>query len=523
MTDTAVADRIYRYGPSIGRLVVVLLAVTVVRYVGLATSQIEMVFDEAQYWSWSLEPAWGYFSKPPLIAWLIGLQNLTCGTSEFCARSFVPAIHMATALVVYVVGRRLLSPVVGFWSAILFAFLPGVSFSARLITTDVPLLLCWAVALYALWALRERRSLTMAIMLGVAIGLGLLAKYAMVYFLVCAVVYVAIGGDAWRRLWWPGIVLAGVVAIVILMPNILWNVNNGLITFLHTADNVNWGGRLIRPMEALEFLGGQFLVFGPIPMALLLAIAVRPALLASIDGPVARYLYAFSVPVVALILFQALMSRAHANWAAPAYVAGSILVTAFILARGWRWLIYATLAIHLAAQAALLLADSRAATLRAPFGIDLYSRALGFEPLVERIGAEFETGRYGTLLTDWRWATATSLYYLRDDPPTIVTWPHPVRPYDHYQLTRPLTEANEGPFLLVTRCNRSARLDAGFEQWRLVDTVVTSGGPRRNWVLFLIEADGPRLDAFPPPHCSNHNGDTSRIVDEATLPPRKID
>ena len=129
MTETAAADRIHRHGPSFGLLVILLLVLTALRYWGLMVSQVELMFDEAQYWSWSLDPAWGYFSKPPLIAWLIGGENLVCGTSEFCARSFIPAIHFGTALVIYALARRAVSPVVGFWSALVFATLSGIAVS----------------------------------------------------------------------------------------------------------------------------------------------------------------------------------------------------------------------------------------------------------------------------------------------------------------------------------------------------------------------------------------------------------
>ena len=40
-----------------------LAALLVLRLVALALNGTDL-FDEAQYWSWSLEPAFGYYSKP---------------------------------------------------------------------------------------------------------------------------------------------------------------------------------------------------------------------------------------------------------------------------------------------------------------------------------------------------------------------------------------------------------------------------------------------------------------------------
>ena len=53
-----------------------------VRLVALKFNATDLFFDEAQYWSWSLEPAFGYYSKPPLIAWVIGAATAVCGRAN---------------------------------------------------------------------------------------------------------------------------------------------------------------------------------------------------------------------------------------------------------------------------------------------------------------------------------------------------------------------------------------------------------------------------------------------------------
>lgn len=511
--------------PSLGLLLAALAALTVFRLWGLAISEVELTFDEAQYWSWSLEPAWGYFSKPPLIAWLIGFENAICGTGEVCIRSAAPILHFATSLLVYSLGRRIFSPEAGFWSAVMFALLPGIAFSSRLITTDVPLLFCWSIGLFCVWELRARRSVWFAVLLGVAIGIGLLAKYAMIYFVLCLAIFLIIDRRSRRKIWKGGLVIAGGVALLLLAPNVLWNVQNGLITLLHTAENASWGGQIIRPAKAAEFLGAQFGVFGPIAMAILLAVAFRPRAATADDTfPTSvRFLYAFSVPVIGIILFQALMSRAHANWAAPAYVAGTLLVTQTLLAQSWRRVLIAIIGLNIIVQGALVFMDSRATRLTFPFGIDLYHRALGFEELARRTQTHFDARPDMTILTDWRRVTATLLYNLRDSPAPIVTWPHTGRPHDHYQLTRPLIDDQTGPFLLITRCNIQERLDHAFERWDLREVVTTKGGPRYNWTFLLIMVDGPRLDSMPDQRCSSWpSNNRSPIVDPQTLPPTRV-
>ena len=130
-------------------LFAVLSGLAFFRVTALAFNGTDLFTDEAQYWAWSREPAFGYYSKPPLIAWIIAATTPVCGDSEFCVRLPSVFIHLATSLVVYVIGLRLFSERVGFWSAVTFATLPGISVSSGIISTDVPLLFAWAVALLA--------------------------------------------------------------------------------------------------------------------------------------------------------------------------------------------------------------------------------------------------------------------------------------------------------------------------------------------------------------------------------------
>src|SRR3954464_1613487 len=123
-------------------------ALTVLRIVVLIATPLQLYPDEAQYWWWAQTPDWGYFSKPPLIAWIIWL---TTGLSdaEWAIRLASPLLHAATAVMVFAIRRTAYDARVGFWSVLAYATLPGISYSSALISTDVPLLLCWSVALYS--------------------------------------------------------------------------------------------------------------------------------------------------------------------------------------------------------------------------------------------------------------------------------------------------------------------------------------------------------------------------------------
>ena len=331
------------------KLLAVLTALLLFRLVVLYLNRTDLFFDEAQYWSWSLEPAFGYYSKPPMIAWLIGLVTSGCGISEFCVRLPSPFIHVGTALGVFAVGWKLYNAEVGFWSGVVFATLPGVSLSSGLISTDVPLLFFWVWALLGFaFLIEEKRPWWPVLLIGVSLGLGLNAKYAMAYFVLCALMYFAVAPSKRHMLrdlrWW----LAVAIGIVFIVPNLAWNYENGFATFAHTAQNARWTGSFFNPIKALEFFGSQFGVFGPILFAGLLIIG-RRASKGEISNSADKVLLAFALPVIIIVTVQAFISRAHANWAAVSYVAATILVTATMIRElSWSWL-RLSLAIHVAA------------------------------------------------------------------------------------------------------------------------------------------------------------------------------
>ena len=112
-------------------------------------------------------------------------------------------------------------------------------------------------------------------------------------------------------------------------------------------------------------------MFGPLLFAgLILLLATWRGL----AEPRARLLAAFTLPTLAMMLGVSLLSRAHANWAAPTYVAATVLVVAWALQRGWRKLIAVSIALHLAAVG--LLFTGREAL--AAFGLDVPAQ---YDPL----------------------------------------------------------------------------------------------------------------------------------------------
>ena len=78
---------------------IILVIITLIRIYSLFISPIELSVDEAQYWHWSQNLDYGYFTKPPLIAWAIALSTNIFGNEEWAVRLFSPIIHFFISII----------------------------------------------------------------------------------------------------------------------------------------------------------------------------------------------------------------------------------------------------------------------------------------------------------------------------------------------------------------------------------------------------------------------------------------
>lgn len=459
-------------------LVAIIAVVSVYRIGSRELVDLGLHYDEAQYWVWSLDPAWGYFSKPPLVAWSIGLARALCGDGEACIRApSIVALGVAT-LVVFALGRRLFDVRTGLIAALVFLLAPLTSFLSWIITTDSVLILFWALATAAFARAVDTDRGSWWVATGVAAGLGLLSKYTMGIFALSAAGFVLTAPAQRRLLARPGPYAGALVAALLFAPNVYWNLTHQLATFGHTA-HIAAADDGPSVLNGLRFVAEQFGVFGPLSAIAFIAAAVRPAPPPPASGVRARrraFALWFALPMLAIISAQAL-ERAHANWAAPACVTASILAGAWLAQPGRRGWLIATLAFNLVAMAVLYHYRQvlPAAGVRLNLARDPVQSLQGWDTLGRAVAARLQaTG--ARLLSDDRRLMSWLIYYARPAARDALTW-NPERVVDnHYRLTRDVAHAPRGPFLFVSERERGAELARQFASVEALGTI-RSGPP----------------------------------------------
>lgn len=459
-------------------LLAVVLAVSVYRIGSRELLGLGLDYEEAQYWAWSLDPAFGYFSKPPMIAWAIGLARAACGDGMTCIRLPAPIALGAATLVVYALGRDLFDVRTGAVAALLFFFAPLTAFLSWFVTTDSLLLLAWAVALLCFVRAVDTDRMHWWVATGVAAGLGLMSKYTMGIFAVSALGFMLSAAPQRALLRRPGPYIGAIVAAVLFAPNIAWNLTHQFATFGHTAELSKLDAPGLHPLHALRFLGEQFGMFGPLAMGAFVIAAARGVENRS-DSPIRARRHAllvwFVLPFLLIITAQAFAARAYANWAAPAYVGASVLAGAWLAKPARRRWLIATVAVNIV----LMLGFYHyrqilpAVGVELPPGADPLQKLEGWEGLGHAVALQLDaTG--ARLLTDDRRTMSWLMYYAGPSSEgraggdgerrarDALTWNPERRIDNHYRLMRDVERAPRGPFLLVSALDRSDLLAQQF-------------------------------------------------------------
>ena len=318
----------------VGLLVAAVLAVlTGLRLAFLAWGGLDLSPDEAHYWEWSRRLDLSYYSKGPLIAYLIAGLTTVFGTSAFGIRLGAVGLSLLGAWAIYRLGRELFGrPEPGALAVTGLQLTPLVWAGSLLTTIDSPFVVAWTLALWAAQRALAGGGAVAWLLLGLAVGVGSLAKYTMLFVLPGLALYLWLAPERRSSLRSQGSVLALLTALVALAPVLIWNARTGWVTARHVASQGRGGGFTLEHLA--EFLGSQILVLTPVIAALLawgLWVGVREGFVRRREPY--RFLLAFAAPVLGTYLAVGLQGKVQANWAAAAYPPLALATAGLLLER----------------------------------------------------------------------------------------------------------------------------------------------------------------------------------------------
>jgi 4-amino-4-deoxy-L-arabinose transferase-like glycosyltransferase len=318
----------------------VLLVAALVRLILGAV--VPLVPDETYYWEWSRRLAPGYLDHPPAIAFLVRGGTALLGDTPLGVRLLPQAAGLIAMFACVRLAALLGGPVAARRAALVTVGLPVAAIGLIVATPDAPLVMMAALTLLATvqavradW--RSRSSLRWWLVAGGCLGLAFDSKYTAVLLPLGALVAMLSHRDLRPHLARPGPYVAGVVAIAMTTPVVVWNSRHDWASFafqLHHGLGTGRGSPLLRE---LDYVGAIALLATPI-LFVLLAVAVGRAVARRLR-PDAYLLGIIATTWVVFFAYTSLRHRPEPNWAAPALLAAvPLLAVSDLGARAVAWL-----------------------------------------------------------------------------------------------------------------------------------------------------------------------------------------
>ena len=441
-------------------------AVFALRVVWVALVPGDLGPDESYYWDWGRRLSFGYFSKPPFIAWLMAWAGWTGGDTQFGVRLWAAVFGTAAMAMLFLLGQRMYGAKAGFLAGALFAAMPGAALFSMLMTVDSPLMFFWCAALWAFHGVLhgEGRARTgYALALWLALGFGSLTKQILWTFPLLALIYLLLDGPQGRAKLKSPLVLAPLLGgFLFLLPTVIWNMHNGWITYVHTKHHFEPATLADFPKHFGDFIGMQLGAISPVTVCLLYALVFSGLIGWRRLSSRERMLVAFSAIPLAVMFCMTLRQRLNGNWGAAFYPAGLVMVAAWASAAGGlqgirlpektrRWvrpglwvgvalsaLVYlAPLVVHLAG-----LEGAKADPLARLRGWSDFARR------VDEVRATLPQKDMPILVVGRRFHVSTLAFYLHDQP-RVFQWVTPGIVESQYQVWGGLDELKGREVLVV--------------------------------------------------------------------------
>ncbi|PPR51833.1 MAG: hypothetical protein CFH20_00251 [Alphaproteobacteria bacterium MarineAlpha5_Bin10] len=414
-------------------------------------SKIGLSGDEAQYWIWSQNLQSGYFSKPPLLPFIIYFFTNLFGDTAAAIKITSVSIYIATSVNIYLIANNLFNRRIAYYCAIAFYLLPGVSFSSFLVSTDVPLLFFWSLSIYLLLKQISKPSYLLSIIFGIVLAMGFLSKYAMIYFFICTLIYVFF--DQRARDYFKNNIFKNLIGLffffITILPNIFWNTNNNWLTLRHTADNASLGNVSLSFINFFEFFIAQIFIIGPV-----LAITgfyYGKKILTKNTSNV--FLICYSAPILLIVGAESLMVRAHGNWAAVSYVCLSILIVANIFKSNDRSVVinnFINLFFGLTFFLLILFGNN----------LKIFDRLGGYENFSKTINVYANDEKINNIVIEERMLFSLVKYNLREYDLDFYCPKSPTEDIGHhFQIDNPLLKNFNNNFLYIGDINRISYLE----------------------------------------------------------------
>jgi 4-amino-4-deoxy-L-arabinose transferase-like glycosyltransferase len=281
-------------------------------------------------------PEWQFGSDklPPLPWWLIEILYRVFGT-DAAYYAAAQALVIVAFVIVFATARPLVGATGALFAVLIIDGMHYFQYTAVKFNHDVVQLPFWALAGYSFHAALKRGRLMHWLLLGVAIGGALWAKYFVVLLVIPYALFLLLDRDARGALAGPGPHLALAIAMIVIAPNFVWLLHHDFSTFTYGEMRAvpvrGWFDHFVHPAQFTESQ-----IFFALPSIFIAAALLwpRPSVSQQISaGAFDRRivtLIAFGPGVTAIVLTALSGRGAVAMWGYPLWLFLGLWIVMFL-------------------------------------------------------------------------------------------------------------------------------------------------------------------------------------------------
>ncbi|HAK87563.1 MAG TPA: hypothetical protein DHV16_02945 [Nitrospiraceae bacterium] len=506
----------YKDSPHTTVLFSFLFAISIFRIYYILHGPLDLGPDEAHYWEWSRRLDLSYYSKGPMIAYLIYIGTSIFGDTVFGIRIMAVVFSALSSIYLFKLVNEMYpdkqakgesqnanGSSIALISALLFQIIPLFAPFGVIFTIDSPFIFFWILSLYIFWKAifqgQRAKGKGQWFLLGIVVGLGLLTKYTTAFFYLCAFLFLLFSEKRHLlKTFKPYAAL--LISLLVFSPVIIWNFQHDWVTIKHTAGQAHVAEGIKLSLKTfLEFFGSQIGIITPILFVMMCLSIFK--LQKSESGLRSEFLFWFFAPVIAFFMIKSIQGKVQPNWAMTGYITGIIAFARYsvgkkVKGKGRKGL--AAIAVLLAMVVTVI--SHYPSIIKLPVKLDPSSRLRGWKELGVEVGRIHDSisEKGETFIFSDRYQVSSELaFYVKGHPGTYSVnlgrrmnqydlWPDMTGDALKIRRNKGSETVINGIFVTIGDVSMPAELAGTFERFeRKLFRVYEKERPLREYSIFI--------------------------------------
>ncbi len=296
-------------------------------------SNVNLPLDTIEHLAWASNLEWGFSKHPPMVAFILEFFFQIFGNQDWAYYFLSQFFVIIAFFVVYKFSQEILNnKKLSLLSVLLLEGIIFYNFTTPEFNVNVAQLPFWALSVYYTWRCLKYDKLVDYLFLGLFVGLGFLSKYLFIYLILgikLVFVYFIRKG---KKIKFSHYFIAGPIALLILLPHLIWLIENDYSTITYALQRTGGVGSFIDHLfYPLVFLSKQIGILVPFLLMIFFLIKKIKIKINFKDDKFIFLILTVVTPILLILLTSMILgAKIRTMWMTPFYLfSGTLIIYIF--------------------------------------------------------------------------------------------------------------------------------------------------------------------------------------------------